>query len=129
MTKAPDDSSRRAWLAAERGAFVVIALLVVAMLAIFWTRLGSWRVDPLAPATRPDDAYLDRVDPNAANWQTLACLPGIGEQRAKAIVAYRSARRSPAFTQPDDLMNIRGIGPKTLDSLRPFLVFPTTQPE
>lgn len=129
MSQAADDSSGRAWLAAERGAFVVIALLAAAMVAIWCTRLGSWRADPLAPATHPDDAYLDRVDPNSANWQTLACLPGIGEQRAKAIVEYRSARRWPAFTQPDDLAGVRGIGPKTVESIRPFLTFPTTGPE
>jgi competence protein ComEA len=40
-------------------------------------------------------------------------LPGIGEVTANAIIEKRPYRRV------DDLLRVRGIGPKLLDMLRP----------
>ncbi len=60
------------------------------------------------------------LDVNTADANVLQSLPGIGEKRAKDIVAEREARG--AFRSVDDLTRVSGIGPKTVDSLRPFLV-------
>jgi hypothetical protein len=86
-----------------------------------------------------------RLDPNAAEWYDLTRLPRVGEGLARRIVAYREARilewRSdqpdattdpvpPVFRKPEDLLPIKGIGPKTLEQIRPYLRFdaPGTQP-
>lgn len=42
-------------------------------------------------------------------------LPGIGETFADRIVQYRE--RNGSFRRAEDLMNIDGIGPKTLESI------------
>ncbi len=73
----------------------------------------------------------DRIDPNVADWQTLAALPALGEKRAKTIVTYREnfLRQHPhrrAFEEAEDLLFIHGIGPSMLETLRPFLFFPPT---
>ena len=60
-----------------------------------------------------------RVDINRAEWWELQALSRIGEIRAKDIVNYR--RANGTFKTVDDLMNVRGIGPKTVDRLRPYL--------
>ena len=84
------------------------------------------------PARPPRyDDLADKVDPNTADWQTLAALPGLGEKRAKTIVEYREAFASknpghPAFGEPEDLMLVHGIGPSMLATLRPYLLFPPT---
>ncbi len=59
------------------------------------------------------------VDPNTADTSLLEQLPGIGPSIARAIVEDRQARGP--FTDVDELQRVRGIGPATLESLRPFL--------
>jgi hypothetical protein len=70
-----------------------------------------------------------RVDPNTADWQTLAAVPSMGEKRAQAIVAYRdraiAAGRGPIiFRSPTDLQRIKGIAAATAANLQPYLLFP-----
>ena len=52
---------------------------------------------------------------------TLALLPGIGPRLAEAIV--RERRRLGAFAGPDDLERVPGIGPATVQRLRPLVRF------
>ncbi|UCD30724.1 MAG: helix-hairpin-helix domain-containing protein [Planctomycetota bacterium] len=76
-----------------------------------------------------------RIDPNIAHWWELARLPGIGEMRAKRIAAYRREQAAALqsgsnytailFFRLEDLDPIKGIGPKTLARMGPFLKFPS----
>jgi DNA uptake protein ComE-like DNA-binding protein len=109
--------------------------------AVFWVILGlRWASDRVylpegldVPSPRAAD-LADRIDPNTANWQTLAAIPSLGEKRAKLIVAYRvkatAAGRGPTvFHRTSDLTHIKGIGRSTAANLEPYLIFPaTTQP-
>ena len=45
-------------------------------------------------------------------------LPGIGPKMAQRIV---DERRKAPFKTVDDLRRVSGIGPKTLERLRPFI--------
>ncbi len=73
---------------------------------------------PVPPA--PDASGLShRVDPNRAGWRDLADLPGIGETRARAIVAERE--RNGPYVKPEDLTRVRGIGPVTVTRIRDHL--------
>ena len=58
------------------------------------------------------------LDPNHADASTLETLPGIGPARAGAIVTERCRA---AFETPADLLRVRGIGPRTLARLSPWL--------
>lgn len=58
------------------------------------------------------------VDLNHASVEELAALPGIGPSRAERIVAYRT--RAP-FQRVEDVLRVEGIGPKTLDGIRPLV--------
>ncbi|MGH9323671.1 MAG: ComEA family DNA-binding protein [Vicinamibacteria bacterium] len=60
-----------------------------------------------------------RVDINAAGIQELEKLPGIGEQVAKRIVAYRE--ENGPFEKAEELMNVRGIGEKSFLKLQPHV--------
>lgn len=57
----------------------------------------------------------DTIDPNDASRDELMALPGIGEAFANRIIEGRP------YNAVDDLLNVSGIGPKTLEKLRPFL--------
>jgi competence protein ComEA len=56
---------------------------------------------------------------NQATADALDGLPGIGRKRANDIVAYR--RQHGSFRRLEDLGRIRGMGPKLLAKLRPYL--------
>lgn len=56
---------------------------------------------------------------NTASQTELTRLPGIGETKAAAIVAWRQEYGS--FQTVEDLMAVDGIGEKTLESLRPYV--------
>lgn len=66
------------------------------------------------------------LDPNVADAESLAVLPGLGPGRAAAIIAERV--RGP-FASLDDLRRVPGIGAGTLRRLRPWLaVSPSVDP-
>jgi competence protein ComEA len=59
------------------------------------------------------------LDLNTAVAADLELLPGVGPALAQRIVAYRSEHG--AFADVDALGKVRGIGPKTLERLRPLV--------
>ena len=119
------------WTASQRRVLLLLlVLLLVALVARY--ACNPMRVSSPQPAKpgRADD-LADRIDPNTADWESLAALPGIGERRAKDIVAYREQSKPDAghpypFTQPFDLMRIKGVGPAIVAGMEPHLVFPSS---
>jgi len=66
------------------------------------------------------------VDINTADANTLATeLVGIGAAKAEAIVAYRKA--NGPFKRLEDLVNVKGVGEKTLEKNRAILVIQEMQ--
>ena len=59
------------------------------------------------------------INVNLASVEELMTLPQIGERRAQSIVAYRE--QVGPFEAPDDLLVISGIGPATMEQLRPYV--------
>jgi competence protein ComEA len=56
------------------------------------------------------------VNLNTAGTEELCTLPGIGEVKAVAIIAYREG--NGPFRSVDELVNVKGIGAKTLAKIR-----------
>lgn len=61
----------------------------------------------------------DVVDVNTADSTALQTLPGVGPVTAEAILAWRTEHGR--FTTVEELMEVRGIGPRTLDQLKPLV--------
>ncbi|MGT2801718.1 ComEA family DNA-binding protein [Streptococcus henryi] len=57
-----------------------------------------------------------KVNLNTASAAELQAISGIGEKRAQDIIAYREAEGG--FTSVDELINVSGIGAKTLERLK-----------
>ncbi len=70
------------------------------------------------------EAYMESmldlfpIDVNSASMDELLLVPGLTAQLAEAIIAYREDQ---SFTKLEDLVNVRGIGPATLDQLNPWI--------
>lgn len=71
---------------------------------------------PPGSAAAPGDPASGSVDLNTADATALETLPRIGPETAKKIIAYRD-EHGP-FTSIDQLLEVPGIGQKTLDGLR-----------
>ncbi|MEN3186984.1 MAG: ComEA family DNA-binding protein [Atribacterota bacterium] len=69
------------------------------------------------------DASLEtkRINVNTASKEELIALPGIGEALAQRIIEYRQTHGP--FHRPEDLLEIKGIGPKKLDRIRDLISF------
>jgi competence ComEA-like helix-hairpin-helix protein len=135
-TQASQDRSRRAarpplragqWLtpADQRTILGLVAVGWIALAA--WLAWSGWRKleerglrhGESRTAAEHRDGPRFQVEVNSAPWQEWTLLPGIGETTAKRIVEHRE--RVGGFARLDDLRRVRGIGPKTLERLRPYL--------
>ncbi len=118
------------YLLVRRANQTIIAVGVVAVLiltAVWWVRNGGLEGNLVehdrpaphgsqeAPARKADFV----VDVNHAEVAELVELPGVGQAIAERIVEYR--KQNGPFQSVDDLREVTGIGPKTLDALRPHV--------
>lgn len=72
-----------------------------------------------APAVAQGDSLQGKVNVNSATLEELQLLPGIGESKARAIVQAREQRGT--FESVEELLEVKGIGPASLEKLRPYL--------
>lgn len=109
------------WLLKRADQAVVggLALAALVLMAAWWWRQGGWQGRLIEIDRQPKLEARFVVDINRAAWPELAQLPGIGQTLAQRIVASRE-ERGP-FVDHDDLRRVRGIGPKTLEKMRPYL--------
>jgi len=79
----------------------------------------------ISARTKTAETLTISINPNTAEIASLVRLPGIGPVRARDIVEYRNSPGvdRPAFKHASDMENIKGIGPKTVEKLVPYLEF------
>ena len=130
MNNVPDAVERHYWKAVT---FLMILILAGS---------GFWGVRRFAPAVflgkpdliavpneeRPQNQQTtetlvpttpELLNINTASAEELQALPNIGTRMAQRIVDYRT-QHGP-FASVDALQNVKGIGEKTLEKLRPFI--------
>lgn len=71
------------------------------------------------PAPTPGSSLPALVDLNTADQIALETIPGIGPVTAAAILQFRAERGS--FTAVEQLLDVTGIGPATLEEIRPYV--------
>jgi competence protein ComEA len=109
------------WLLRRADQAAVGALVVAGLAAMggWWVGHGGLRGRLIEVDRAAERTARFQVDLNAAAWPELAQLPEIGETLARRIVESRSVEGP--FLDHEDLQRVRGIGPKTLEKLRPHL--------
>ena len=101
---------------------------VVAIIGLtFWIVLTTlWFVKGGAAGQLVDIDYVAAqparfvVDINEAAAAEFALLPGIGKLKSLRIVELRD--RKGRFRDHDELLEVKGIGPKTMERMRPYLL-------
>lgn len=105
---------------ADQTIIAVIVLACLIALGVWW-----WRGGGLHGLVDHDDlpnggaAFV--VDVNTADVDELQELPGVGASLAERIIAQR--RAAGPFQSFDDLKEVKGIGEKTLERMRPHVSF------
>jgi competence protein ComEA len=94
---------------------VVLALLIA---------LAACESDGRTHQQEPDGV----ININQATVADLEKLPGIGEKRARSIIASRNARGG-MFRTYDEILQIDGIGETTLDRIRGYIVLGPPNPK
>lgn len=105
---------------ADQAAVAGLVLAALVGMGVYWVVQGGLRgklieIDRAAPLVA-----RFQVDVNAATWPELSQLPTIGETLARRIVASRDA--AGQFVDHEDLLRVNGIGPRTLERMKPYLL-------
>jgi competence protein ComEC len=80
---------------------------------------GHWRkIEKIADEEEQIDVP-SLININTASLAELQTLPGIGATKAQAIITYRTSHGN--FTVLADLDNVPGIGPATINLIRPYV--------
>ena len=99
---------------------------------VYVPRKGEWvevegrvGIADKTSASRPNRAGSDghlvgKININTADAEQMESLPGIGSVTARAIIEYR--KRNGGFRSVEELLEVRGIGEKRLEQIRPFVV-------
>lgn len=75
--------------------------------------------EPAAPGSKAEAPKPARLNLNTATAAELELLPGIGPGLAKRIVEHRE--KTGRFRSAAELDKVKGIGPKTIEKLRPLV--------
>ncbi|NNE43177.1 MAG: helix-hairpin-helix domain-containing protein [Gemmatimonadetes bacterium] len=108
----------------ERNVLAFVAVgVVLGSLPVCEPEVGSVPPDDASGVAAVEETDLFPIDLNRAGPELLAELPGIGPAKAQAIVDLRETRGT--FGSVDELEEVRGIGPRTVDRLRELVTVGT----
>lgn len=104
----------------ERRTVAVLAAGALALLAAGWWRHahepgGMIDIDRAPPLTAQF-----QLNVNQADWPELIQLPGVGRTLAERLIAEREERGE--FRSVEELTRVSGIGPRTIERIRPYLL-------
>ena len=116
-----DEKSPRPWIRVrDQGSLLILAACALVMTWSYWRYYGGQQ-GSLVDVDRaiPLEARF-QVDVNRADWPEMLLLPGLGKTLARRILSER--QQHGPFRDLDELVRVPGIGPKTLERIRPYLL-------
>lgn len=123
--KAREPGSRNSALQSEWRPRIVVACLVVVLLVggAFYASRVSERAPEVVYTVSLEEIAAEEgvpltVNINTADEEELDELPQVGPATAEAIIEHRLA--NGRFRSVDDLQEVSGIGPATIEKIKPF---------
>ncbi|WP_430509665.1 helix-hairpin-helix domain-containing protein [Gottfriedia solisilvae] len=89
-------------------------------MVIYVPKIGEETVGEVSSVTNDEADHKESVDINHATIEELQKIPGIGPSKAKNIIEYIEMNGS--FTSIEQLDEVNGIGTKSLEQMRPFIL-------
>jgi competence protein ComEA len=106
-----------AWSRPAQGTAALFLVLALGLLG--WHTYGAHRWSCRPTTLEADTLDWPGIDLNQADRAQLLQLPGVGDNLARRIEAYRVEHHG--FRDVDELRRVSGIGPKLLEKMRPFI--------
>lgn len=103
----------------ERRIVAAIVALAGASLALWWIASGGLQGRWVDAERLPKRENRFLVDLNRAGAAELAAIPEVGPALAQRILDFR--HQQGPFHNHEQLLEVDGIGPKTLERMRAFL--------
>ncbi len=103
----------------DQVAVAALVLVSLGCLSAYWIIEGGARGRLIEIDRATHHTARFQIDINEADWPEWSQLPDIGETIARRIVESRDA--DGPFADVDELRRVRGIGPKTLERIKPYL--------
>ena len=122
MSAKDDRSLRPPGPTRSESAVVAVMLTAIVLPSAFQAIVFRRAPNPPEIQRSEERRYDLKIDVNVCNRLELEHLPGIGPKLAERILASR-AEDGP-FATARDLMRVKGIGPKLLAKMEPYLAFP-----
>jgi competence protein ComEA len=103
----------------DQAVVAALTLSAIVLVGVYWVvqRGASGRLIEIDRAARHTARF--QIDVNEADWPEWSALPDIGETLARRIVESRQS--DGPFADVEDLRRVRGVGPKTLERIKPYL--------
>ncbi len=115
----PETTAVLAWPVA-----VQISVVLIVTACLFFL-IGRWSLGWSSPENRVE-ANGPALDLNRATKAELRLVPGLGDTLSQRVLDHRE--RIGPFRNIDDLLQVHGIGPKTLERMRPHVFVSANAP-
>jgi comEA protein len=103
----------------DRQTLLFLTLLGSLLLSAYILHVGGLSGELVEVHRQTEQGVSYRVDLNKGAWIEYVMMPGIGEKTARAIVQWRTEHGR--FESIDQLDRVSGIGPVTIEKVRPYL--------
>ncbi len=126
IEKRPNDEPRaekhsRPWITLrDQGSLLALAASLLVLMGCYWLYRGGQRGELIQIDRASPLQARFQVDINRADWPEMIQLPGIGETLARRVIVERT--ENGPFLDLDELTRVFGIGPRTLERVRPYLL-------
>lgn len=104
----------------DRRTATVLTAGALALLAAGWWRHGGEPGGVIDIDRAPPLTAQFQLNVNQADWPELIQLPGVGRRLAERLIAEREEQGE--FRSVEELSRVGGIGPRTIERIRPYLL-------